>query len=316
MKSLLRLVGVVLTIAFVLFAFAKVNWQIFVAALAALQYDWIGVVVLGLLASMYFRSVRWFLVTGLSRTYFPKVWKASCAGYLGIIYPARAGEVLRMMRLNELTGMGGGQAIGSAVADRILDGFGLVVLLSALLLNGRDGAIPDAVVAVAWLFVAAGIGMAVFVVSGHGLERFFCRLRFAGKLGERLYSWYQGALKGLQILRSPRRLVQVFACQGLVCLSDILVCYALFCAFGWQLHFMASVTMLIYLTAALSLPSTPGYVGIYQTAAIFALKPYGIEHSEGAAYGSLLQVITLILFIGCGLWAMRGAKTKKSGAMT
>lgn len=210
-----------------------------------------------------------------------------------------------MLRLNQLTGMGGGLAIASAIADRILDGLGLGALLLVLIMF-RHGAseIPSGLLFIAWLFIAAGIFMVAFVVGGHGLERLFQRLKNLGKSGQRLFVWYQGSLAGLQALRSPRRIALILTCQGLVCLFDIAVCWSLFQAFGWPLHFMATVAMLVYLTAALALPSTPGYVGIYQTAAIFALAPFNIGSSEAAAYGSLLQLLTLILFIGSGLWAM------------
>jgi len=53
--------------------------------------------------------------------------------------------------------------------------------------------------------------------------------------------------------------------------------------------------------AAASLPSSPGYVGVYQIAALFALRPYGIDASASVAYGTILQVLTLVLFIGSGL---------------
>lgn len=74
-------------------------------------------------------------------------------------------------------------------------------------------------------------------------------------------------------------------------------------SFGWALPFMVGVVVLVYIAAAASLPSSPGYVGVYQIATLFALRPYGIDDSVSVAYGTVLQVLTLILFIGSGLWA-------------
>lgn len=52
-----------------------------------------------------------------------------------------------------------------------------------------------------------------------------------------------------------------------------------------------------------SLPSTPGYVGVYQVVALFALRPFGIEASAAVAYGTVLQVLTLTMFTAAGIWA-------------
>jgi len=61
--------------------------------------------------------------------------------------------------------------------------------------------------------------------------------------------------------------------------------------------------VLVYIAAAASLPSSPGYVGVYQIATLFALRPFGIDDSSSVAYGTVLQVLTLILFICSGSWA-------------
>ncbi|MBW9333442.1 flippase-like domain-containing protein [Herbaspirillum sp. RU 5E] len=307
MKTVLRIAGIVCTLLFLGFAFSKVHWRTFLDSLAALRYPWVGAAGLALMASMYLRSLRWFIVTGLPLAARHRVWCAACAGYLGIIYPARVGEVLRMIKLKQLTGMAGGLAIGSAIADRILDGLGLGVLLALLILYGQRAAVvPTALVVIVWMFVAAGVMMMIFIASGNGLQGLFARVARMGRVGGKLHVWYQESLAGLQALRSPSRILLAFACQAAVCLCDIAVCWALFKAFGWQPPFMANIAMLVYLTAALTLPSTPGFVGIYQTAAIFALAPFAIGNSEAAAYGTVLQVLTLVLFISSGVWALRG----------
>jgi len=238
-------------------------------------------------------------------TDLPKVWESTCIGYLGTaIYPARAGDVMRMFRLQKLTKLGAGLAIGSGVIDRILEGLGLCCLLLILLLSWKIG--PEArqgLFGIALLFIATAMGAALFVVSGHRLQALVKRMSLMGQWGVRLQGWYEQCLAGLQVLRSPRRLVLAFAVQGLVSLFDILACWLLILSFGWALPFMVSVVVLAYIAAAASLPSSPGYVGVYQIATLFALRPYGIDDSASVAYGTLLQVLTLVLFIGSGLWA-------------
>lgn len=305
MKKSIRILGYLLGIIFLIWSFSLVHWDTFFLALSTVQPLWIALSAAALFMSMLLRSIRWHVLTGLPWKDQPKVWEATCIGYLGTaIYPARAGDVMRMLRLQRLTGLGGGLAIGSGVIDRILEGLGLCCLLLILVLSWNVGLeARQGLLGVALLFLAAAAGAALFVVSGHRLQAIFKRLSLMGKWGARLQGWYEQSLAGLQVLRSPRRLILAFALQGSVSLFDILACWLLTLAFGWALPFMVSVVVLVYIAAAASLPSSPGYVGVYQIATLFALRPYGIDDSASVAYGTILQVLTLILFIGSGLWA-------------
>jgi glycosyltransferase 2 family protein len=305
MKRSLRLAGYLLGGFFLAWSFSLVNWDSFLFALTTVQPLWIALSAAALFLSMLLRSIRWHSLTGLPWQDQPKIWEATCVGYLGTaIYPARAGDVMRMLRLQKLTGMGGGLAIGSGVIDRIIEGLGLCCLLLIILLSWKVG--PEArqaLFGVALLFVVAAVSATLFVLSGHRLQALFVRLSLMGKWGARINRWYEQCFAGLQVLRSPQRLVLAFAAQVLVSLLDILACWLLIQSFGWELPFMVSVVVVVFITAAASLPSSPGYVGVYQIATLFALTPYGINDSASIAYGTLLQVLTLILFISAGMWA-------------
>jgi len=301
----MRVFGLVLGIVFLVWSFSLVNWDAFLEAVISVKPMWVALSAASLFLSMRLRSIRWHILTGLPAKDQSKVWEATCIGYLGAaIYPARAGDVMRMLRLQQLTGVGGGLAIGSGVIDRILEGLGLCGLLLILLLSWKVGLeARQGLLGVAFFFLAAAVGAVIFVVSGHRLRSLFERLALAGKWGVRLKQWYEQSLSGLQVLRSPYRLILAISMQGLVSLLDILSCWFLIQSFGWGLPLMAGVVVLVYIAAAASLPSSPGYVGVYQIATLFALRSYGVDDSASVAYGTIMQVLTLILFIGAGLWA-------------
>lgn len=305
MKRAAGFIGLVIGVVFLVFAFSQVHWDSFFLAVTSLKTGWVTLTALALFLSMFLRAIRWHLVTGLPRNNFLKVWDASCIGYLGTaIYPARAGDVMRMLRLQQSTGMGGGLAIGSAVIDRILDGLALCCLLLVVALvwvgdlKAQQGLWWLALV----FLTATGAGI-IFVLEGHRLRSIFQWLAARWPVFVRLNHWYEQSLAGLQILRSSRRILLVFVLQGVISFLDILACWLLFLAFGWNLPFMAAIVVLVYLMAAMTLPSTPGYVGVYQVATLFALRAFGIEGSAAVAYGTILQVLSLALFVGAGGWA-------------
>ncbi|MBK7422041.1 MAG: flippase-like domain-containing protein [Propionivibrio sp.] len=305
MKLSIRFLGFFLGAFFLIWSFSLVNWESFFLALSSMNPFWIVLSAASIFISMLLRSVRWHVVTGLLLKDHSKVWEATCIGYLGTaIYPARAGDVMRMLRLQQLTGLGGGLAIGSGVIDRIIEGLGLCGLLLVLMLSWKVGLeASQGLIVVAFLFFAAAVGATVFVLSGHRLQGLIDRLSMWGKWGVHLKRWYEQSLAGLQVLRSPRRLILAFSMQGLVSLFDVLACWLLIRSFGWTLPLMVGAVVLVYIAAAASLPSSPGYVGVYQIATLFALRPYGIDESSSVAYGTVLQVLTLILFICSGSWA-------------
>ena len=305
-KNPIRLVGLGLGAIFLVWSISLTDWDIFAYAIASITPEWVALGAASLLLSMLLRSLRWHLLTGLPYRDWSNVWEATCIGYLGTaIYPARAGDVMRMIRLQQLTGLGGGLAMGSGVMDRIVEGLGLGCLLVILLLawdlklEAQQG-----LWAIVLLFAVAAILAAAFIAKGDWLRNPFQRLSHLGNWGVRLHRWYEESLSGLQVLRSPKRLLLTFAIQSAVSALDILGCWLLAKSFGWSLPISGAVVVLVYVAAAACLPASPGYVGMYQVAAIFALKRYGIDESSSVAYGTLLQVLTLFLFVGSGLWAV------------
>lgn len=309
-KKILRYLGFALGLFFLVLALSKVNWGDFVAAIQSLQPLWVVLSAAALLMAMLLRSLRWHVVTGLPRSDWTKVMEATCIGYLGVIYPARAGELLRMIRLKQLTRMGGGLAIGSAVVDRVLEGLALCFLLLFIVItwNGELEA-RQGLVGMAIIFFLMATGLVIFVTSGHRFIKLLQFLNRFGSSGERLIRWYEESLAGLQILRSPRRAGFALAIQALVTLFDLFACWFLFKAFGWNLPFIASIVVLVYLIAALSLPALPGYVGVYQVATLFALRPYEINSTSAVAYGTVMQAVTLLLFVSAGVWAQARSRS-------
>lgn len=302
--------GFALGLFFLALALSKVNWLDFVSSLAAIRPFWVVLSGAALLTAMILRGLRWHLVTGLPKSDFMNVLEATCIGYLGIIYPARAGEVLRVLRLKQITSIESGVAIGSAVVDRILEGLALCILLPFIAIEWEGSVeVRQGLVVLASFFILLACGLVVFVISGHRLVGYFHIFNKFGRSGERFLRWYKECLAGFQIFRSPFRIGFSLSIQVLVTLFDLLSCWFLFEAFGWDLPFVVSIVVLVYLIAALSLPSLPGYVGVYQVATLFALRPYAIESASAVAYGTVLQVITLLFFIAAGVWAhVRGGR--------
>ena len=74
-----------------------------------------------------------------------------------------------------------------------------------------------------------------------------------------------------------------------------------------------ALVLLAALGLSSAIPSTPGYVGVYQFVAVSVLVPYGFSRADAIAYMLISQVLNYLVvsFWGLlGLWQIR----RRSGA--
>ena len=57
-KSLLLVIGLVLSVFFLVFAFSRVEWRLFVVALNSVRVAWTAAAAAALLTAMFLRGVR------------------------------------------------------------------------------------------------------------------------------------------------------------------------------------------------------------------------------------------------------------------
>ena len=121
-KYWMVLSGSLLSLLLLVLVFSRLDWKAFQESFSKLHLSILGVSALLILLSVAVRGLRWYLITGLKFKQFKYVWQATNIGYLGnMIYPVRAGEVLRIITLQHLTGLRFGNVLSSSVIDRILD---------------------------------------------------------------------------------------------------------------------------------------------------------------------------------------------------
>jgi uncharacterized protein (TIRG00374 family) len=279
------------------------RWDVFANSIKNVEVKWVLLMALALFTSMFFRSIRWQVIAALPLKDTGKVWQASCAGYFGsAIYPAKAGELFKIIRLQQLTGLGRSEAIISSLFDRVLDVIALLFLI--ILVSTQSNyfnlqlSIQIMVLCISLFFFT----IVLYTLGAVRLDVYFSWLASKTQFGVRLHAIYQQFLTGVRLLSLQRLLWPCLTIQTIITFLDILACWLLFYAFGWKdLSFIPAVTMLVCLAAVFSLPSTPGYIGVYQVAAIFALAFFDINESKAVAYGTLFQTIAFVLAVGVGL---------------
>jgi glycosyltransferase 2 family protein len=309
----LRLVlGGAITIALLTWALRGVSFPAVAVAVRSVQAEWLVLGLATFLASFAVRAWRWG--TLLSPHGDPGSFGArQSAIFIGFacngLLPANAGEIARAAVLRHTARVPLGRALGSVVAERLLDAVVVFLLLLAPLITEgplhalRLGAFP-----VAWLGVVLAILVIACLVAATwppvvarlagwaaravGLRRFSARIEYA-----------TGALlHGLEALRRPK--------HALVALLMSLLMWGLLAVTYWAGMQSFGITtpgvagaLFVQSTVALAIaiPSAPGYFGPYEAAIRLALGTYGVAGDTIVAYALTMHLLAYVSVLAIGV---------------
>jgi hypothetical protein len=267
------------------------------------------------------RTVRWRYLLRLEGAPLPFVplWHATAIGFMANnLLPARAGEVARAYAARKLTAVPFTQALASLVVERVLDGIGIVALLTvAIWAGGFDATTTVAgirlvsiVRSAAIVFVAALAAAAIFVhwpgpalrLADAGLRRLL-----PARWGDKIFAALEGVVSGLDVLRSPARLLRV----GFWTLVVWLVNAASFwtCLIAFEIDIPASAALLVQglIAFGVAVPATPGFWGPWEAACRVSLALYGVEASRAVSYAVGYHLFTFIPITVLGLFSLSRA---------
>jgi uncharacterized protein (TIRG00374 family) len=111
-------------------------------------------------------------------------------------------------------------------------------------------------------------------------------------------------LLGIQSFHNSRRLMQFTGLTMAIWLIDAAATSLLACSLKIAMPVSLAMLLIVALSLSSALPSTPGYVGVYQFVAVMVLKPFGISPSSAIAFMLVMQVINYVVTGVLGLLAM------------
>jgi uncharacterized protein (TIRG00374 family) len=249
--------------------------------------------------SYFLRSLRWrVLLNAQARLGMAPIFWATMAGYLGnSLLPARAGELVRTFLVSARFGLTKTFVLTTALTERLVDAIVLVAVGSAML--ARTNKAPD------WLansaagasFVAAA-GLAVLLAlprAGNLLDRILSVFPLPLKLHARLREMVQQVALGLGTLHHRGRLAKFAAFTAAIWALDAAGSVIAARALSLNLSFPVAFLLLAGLGLGSALPSTPGYVGIYQFVAVTVLTLFGFTRSDALAYILVAQFFNYVV---------------------
>ena len=304
-KSLYWTIALVLTAVFLYFSLRGIDWRQVWTTLESTRPAYIGLTFLAVITSLVLRAVRWrvLLLAGGPVRFATAFW-ATSAGYFGNNFlPARAGELVRTVAVDAEAGLGRTFVLTTALSERTVDAIALVLAGSLVLLTlpVRPGWYADA----ARPFAIVGLCGALVIAVLPRLERLWHglleRLPVPEGLRGKFKHILEQMLSGFRAFHDARRLLAFLGLTAIIWPMDAVAAILTARALNLALNFPMALLLLTGLGLGSALPSTPGYVGIYQFVAVTVLTPFGFARAAVIAYTLLLQAIQ---YVNTGFWGL------------
>jgi glycosyltransferase 2 family protein len=307
MRDVLRYAaGIVLAVLLFWFVLRGVDRRALVLALGRASLWGLLAAAAVNLAHNVFRVWRWgaLLEPVRPRLKFRPMFTAVIIGYLTTwVLPGRLGELVRPALLTAREDVPLGPALGSIVADRVLDGAAIVALFAlGIFLSPIQGSAAQTIRSAAVVMLLLVLVFMIGAIVAGGVrgrieawsERRGRFLRWSGRV-------FVSLSLGTEALRRPRLLAIVLAHSLLAWLTIAAGAWLGVRASGAPVSFPAMMVMLPLLAFGVAVP-TPGGAGGYHAAMAFGLQMlFGVPAETAVAAGILVHLAVILPVIVLGL---------------
>jgi uncharacterized membrane protein YbhN (UPF0104 family) len=304
-RILSTVVSISLAAVLLYFSLRGVDWRVVWKIIATARWTLIALSFAIASCSSFLRAVRWrILLNAEGRLKVGTVFWGNMVGYLGNSFlPARAGEVVRSLLMSRHGSLSRTYVLTTALAERLSDVIALVLASSLILLGGINPK-PQWITDVSrTMAIVAGIGAVTIAVAPHTerfLQSILVRLPL-GRLRKPLIDLAGQVLLGLRAFHEWGRFMGFVGLTAGIWFLDSFTAVTLGAGLGLEIRLTVAVLLITSLGLSSALPSTPGYVGIFQFVAVTVLAPFGIGKDSALAFILLLQALSYVLVLVYGL---------------
>lgn len=294
-RALKLALGLGISVLFLYATLAAVPFAAVGDALRAARPEWIALALMSIAIGYAFRILRWS--TMLRSLGGRPSARDAATGFLGAVafnnvLPFRAGDMIRVVAFERLTGVPPSGQVGTLVLERLLDLLVLMLILFATLSIWQVSVLDAALIASLRLAaLAAAAAILLFIAAPRPLtllvrwiESRLPRLRRSGEALLRL----AGAVHALS---RPVFLAKVTLLSILGWLFEGGAFYCVGRALGIAASPEAALLALGVGTLSTIIPSSPGYVGTFHYFTARVIAGFGIGAAPAAAYAILIHAL-------------------------
>lgn len=285
--SRLRLgLGIAISLALVVYLLARLDLRQLAAQLGRTEWQWAVLGGLLGLLGLWARARRWSYLFP-PRSSPPALVPAMAIGYMANnVLPLRAGEIVRVYVVARRWGHGFWTVLATLVVERVLDSLALVLILAVLVLIIPVPAFLQWAAAVLLAIDLIGVALlAALALRPAACWAILARLvRRIPRLQAPAHRVFQTFGRGLEGIRTPRHVLPLAAWTVVVWLFPALAAWATLHAMGFALPASAPWTVMAFVGLGISIPSAPGYVGVFHAAAALAVGLFGVPDAPAIGF--------------------------------
>lgn len=288
--KLFTIIGLIISIVLLYFSMKDIRFNEIISTIKNADLRFVFMPTVAIFAAATLCSVKWTRIAG-GNVRFRDSFTALIIGlFINNVLPARIGEIARGYVLSKRTGISLTYGITTVVIDRIFDLIGL--LLITFIFFPKHSLPPRVSQAISILVLVLFILISLMVLLS--------RERFAGAIAGRLArikrpAFAKFARRLIEIQENLKRIGSPFNLFVLVAIAFITwLCMgaALFFVLktlNININIMYIPFICVLLNMGITIPSSPGYIGLYQFLLTYLLSIFGVPKHEGFAASILFH---------------------------
>ena len=296
------LLGIAISVALLVWLFWNVDLRALTARLADTHWGWLAISIALGLSALWARAVRWYHL--FPRSAHPThLFNAVMIGYMGNnVLPLRAGEALRVYVVTR-RGPSFWTTVTTLVVERALDGIAVGTVLAFVFFLIPT---PREVAWAAEAFVGIVLVMLIVLVAITAAP-LPCRILIHSlsyrwpAIERRLLAIFDTMSDGLQGMRRPSQLLPAAIWSLVIWVVIILSVWTCFRAARLDLPVTAALCVIAFIGLGVSLPSSPGFIGVFQAATVLALSFFGVNKVDALGFSLLLHASQFVPVTAWGL---------------
>lgn len=233
---------------------------------------------------------------------------------LNNLFPARIGDIGRAY----VTGSreeglpGRTYVLGTVAVEKLVDLiFYLAIFITVVVLIPEKAWMAGSAPGIAAVTLTTFIAFALIALYPEKTLNLIQRILkfFPDRAAEYLLPRLKAGLRSLEVVRSRGDILKIFFWSVLIWTTAVLNNYLILVSLDIFLPLSASMLILVGLQAGISIPSVPGWIGVFEYICVITLAYYGVEQNAAFGYGLLLHFVVLGPAILAGvfsLWKLGG----------
>jgi glycosyltransferase 2 family protein len=312
-NMILQIAGLAISVVLLVYLFYKIHLGELAAALKGANYWWLIPNIIFIMITMIFRAYRWkHMVAPIKQIGFGRLFSITMIGFMANnVLPFRLGEFVRAYSLSNKEQVSKSASMATIFVERIvfdllalLAIFGVVLIVSPLVMSRelRIGAFATIIIGLLGLLFAIYLSRRGQRES-HILKRILAL--FPARIRPTIEDTVIKFATGLEFMRDWKRVFwttyHTFMIWILLGISN----YFILLAFDFKLPLMASFVILVVVSILITVPSSPGFVGVYHSGTVWSLALYHIPQSAALSCALVMHATQYLVVTLVGFYYLR-----------